>query len=136
MCHMRDECIKALDDIIKRKNVKTVLEYGGGESTLFFSKRVEKVYTVEHNLKWVRQADNVIHILTLNKDEYVRAMGVEANLTLIDGIYRKECYERIKGTRTIICIHDYPRDKGFYEIGEHDRYGSLSISKNHCVNVR
>ena len=46
-------------DWLKKKiyngDIKTVFEYGAGESTLFFQDRVNQVVTVEHNETWFKR---------------------------------------------------------------------------------
>lgn len=48
---------KLLSDLIN-KNFD-VLEYGSGASTFWFSKRVKKIYTIEHNFEWFRKIDKI-----------------------------------------------------------------------------
>jgi len=39
----------------------TVFEYGSGGSTLFFSKRVKKVVSIEHDARWYKQVSHVLN---------------------------------------------------------------------------
>lgn len=51
---------KALDELIKKHNVKTVLEIGSflGKSTAFFAKRVDKVICVDPFVMWAEGMKN------------------------------------------------------------------------------
>lgn len=83
----------------KLKSNFLVLEYGGGNSTIFFQKRVGKVYTVEDNKQWFHymaeriKSDNVNIIFANDKEEYIQSMKnviTDAELIVVDGLYRGE----------------------------------------------
>jgi len=114
-CHMSFKSSAGLESLIKDFNIKSVLEYGGGKSTFFFSNRVEVVYTVEHVPAWVKRAKNVTHILTWGKpvqvEEYVKLAPSfrHFDLVLVDGIYRDECFNYMleQDWWKILCVHDW-----------------------------
>lgn len=130
-CHMEEKCIDALRLLISQYGIKTVLEFGGGYSTKFFSELVDKVYTVEHNPKWVFSVDNGVVLITNDPDEYSNGFrNIEMDLILIDGKYRAECFASVL-TRSwkILAIHDYNRDAHFYQDLSYEmiRHGSLAV---------
>jgi hypothetical protein len=77
----------------------TVLEYGSGASTSYWSRRVRKVASVENNGDWYRSATpeklrNVDLVLSEVPEEYPeagRSFGDQFGLVLIDGIEREQC---------------------------------------------
>jgi len=79
-----------------------VCEYGAGHSTLWWGKRVEKVFAVEHNRRWCaylqsRISGNVrLQLVDPNRYvdvpmEYVRQVGRKFDICVIDGIKREQC---------------------------------------------
>jgi len=50
-----------IDFIIERlRNEFNIFEFGSGNSTLFFAKRVMEVTSVEHNIEWYKKLKNKI----------------------------------------------------------------------------
>lgn len=90
---------------------KTVWEFGGGNSTIWWAKKCKHVYSVESNWQWwdyvhkkgeevgvhnfdcelseVNEGDQV------NKDKYVRALLKyrDPDIVVVDGILRNECLQ-------------------------------------------
>jgi hypothetical protein len=79
----------------------TLLEFGSGNSTLFWSERVNEIVSLEHNIEWfeklrIKIPENVELILTSSKSpqEYLsilNKMQKKFELIVIDGIFRNEC---------------------------------------------
>jgi hypothetical protein len=77
---------------------RTVLEFGAGASSMYFSKRVEKVVSVEDDRNWYNRVlankpSNLTLILAETKDLYinVRYEKLSFDLVLVDGQFREEC---------------------------------------------
>ena len=64
-----------LDSIIN-KNM-TVFEYGSGGSTLYFSKRVSKVYSIENDEGWYNFLNKRIHNTKINNIDDTLIKGIE-----------------------------------------------------------
>ncbi len=91
----------ALDEILTWDLAgKTVLEWGGGESTAWWASKARTVATVEHDPTWAfdltcsSHRGNVI-VLAVTGDDvatYARIPeGIAPNVVCIDGLYRTEC---------------------------------------------
>lgn len=82
----------------------TILEYGGGSSTLFWARRVREVVTVEHDRRWAQyisgkfaEFSNINLLVAPAGPEYERApekLQKRFDLAVVDGIRRFECAER------------------------------------------
>lgn len=82
------------------KNLK-IFEYGAGNSTLYFSQRVQEVHSVESNLHWYEKIKNECNTNTFiyyESDKSLRlysekpaSIGKKFDIFLVDGLYRKEC---------------------------------------------
>lgn len=79
---------------------KSILEWGIGNSTLFFSSRCLSIDSVEHNDEWFNKISNQLptnstgHLVT--KEEYANfpfTLNRKFDLIIVDGINRKECLE-------------------------------------------
>ena len=78
-----------------------VFEFGSGNSTLFFAKRVKEVTSVEHNIEWYNKLKNKIpgnSNLVLSKsdssEDYsagLKQSNKKYDLIIIDGIHRVDC---------------------------------------------
>lgn len=91
-------CIYLLDQRVN--NSMKVFEFGSGYSTLWFSKRVKQIVSVEHNSKWANIISNKLPDngkIVLVKDEMKYPMEVMRhglfNIILVDGIMRNECIQ-------------------------------------------
>ena len=78
---------------------KSVFEYGSGNSSLFFAKRVKNLISVEDDLKWFEANKNKLSanqtIIFADKAiDYIHAIEKSKNtfdLIIIDGSHRPEC---------------------------------------------
>jgi hypothetical protein len=97
----------SIDFLALRLNKKmTVLEFGSGNSTLYFAERVNQIISIEHNKSWY---DNISKQTPANskmifvKDENpktylepIKMSSIKYDIVIVDGIYRNEClYESI-----------------------------------------
>ena len=90
-----------LEFITDRLNTDiTIFEFGSGNSTLFFAKRVNHVISIEHNVEWFNNLKekippNVELIFSESEDadEYVSISRKKSksDFVFIDGINRVEC---------------------------------------------
>lgn len=114
----------------------TLLEWGSGNSTIYFSGLVKKVITIEHDMDWLNMVKTVIgaynienietHYIAAHspepipcryeqfKDyiEYVKKNQLNFTKVLIDGRARKYCAKSIYDyidENVIIFIHDFNR---------------------------
>lgn len=114
----------------------TLLEWGSGNSTIYFSGLLKKVVTIEHDIDWLETIKNVIngygisnietHYVKANspnpipcryeqfKDyiEYVKKNELKFSKVLIDGRARKYCAKSIYDyidENVIVFIHDFNR---------------------------
>ena len=76
---------------------KVMLEWGAGNSSLFFSKRVKQLYSIEHNKDWYETTKGYRienQTLILAEENYAK-VAIDTDITfdviLIDGIEREEC---------------------------------------------
>lgn len=97
-----------------------VLEWGSGNSTLYWSRRARTVMTVEHSPEWFASieaqvdVDRVTCILATTAHDYVGAPGKRMfDVVVIDGIYRELCVEAAPGVL---------RDGGLLIVDDSDRY--------------
>lgn len=58
------------DFLIKNKNL-IVFEYGSGGSTIFFSKRVKKLISIEHNRAWYQVISRILQEKNIQNCEYL-----------------------------------------------------------------
>ncbi len=79
-----------------------VFEYGSGNSTLWFSKKVHHIDSVEHDKEWYEQIKNnipqnvTLYYKQLESDEYEKTILETPNqydMVIIDGRKRMECAE-------------------------------------------
>jgi predicted O-methyltransferase YrrM len=109
---------------------KTMLEWGAGGSTLFFSKFVKKYISIEHDEGWYNEVkakigDNVElhHVLnneprTIPTDpkqfedyiNYVDTLNQKYDIVLVDGRARPECAKKVipyLKENAIVIMHDF-----------------------------
>jgi len=112
-----------IDFLTERLNNKlNIFEFGSGNSTLFFAKRIKHVTSVEHNVEWYNKLirkipDNVNLLLskTDTEDDYVGLIKLSKNkfdIVFIDGIHRNECSHsavEILSERGVIVLDDSER---------------------------
>jgi len=91
-----------IDFIIERLNKEfNVFEFGSGNSTLFFTKRVKQVSSVGHNNVWYNKLkskipgnSNLILPKPDSSGDYIAILkqsNKKFDLIIIDGIHRNEC---------------------------------------------
>lgn len=128
LSYKRKESVDALGDPIpwltysfldflhgRLTNQMTLFEYGSGNSTLYFSKKVKKVDSVEDDLDWLNKINSLlpdnatIHHHSLDSADYERAIlknEEKYDIILIDGRKRVACIknsiERVKSDGVII----------------------------------
>jgi len=103
-----------------------VLEYGSGNSSLFFAKRVANVVSVEHDRTWFaymceRVPDNVeiVYRALEVKDQYVQDClnrGQVFDLAIIDGKERVACIKQLLASAAlsqqgVIVVDDAEREE-------------------------
>lgn len=116
---------------------KVMLEWGSGNSSLFFSKKVKNIYSIEHDENWY----NKIKGMNIDNQKIIWAdsnyelkpeeLNISFDIILIDGIKREACSEKAhsmltKGGLIILDNSDrHPnialkyRDLGFIEVDFH-----------------
>jgi len=128
--------ISFLDTIINSN--WSVFEWGSGHSTIWWSKRIKKITSVESNSTWYNIIKNEIEqnvTLQLHneKDKYIKSIHENSQLydaIIIDGRHRNECAEeaikhvkeegiiifdnsdRLKYNNSILSL----QDQGFYRL--------------------
>lgn len=82
-----------------------VVEWGSGQSTLWFANHVAEVVAIEHDESWFRGLrdqlpSNATVLLRSRREEYLSAVEhVEGfDLAVIDGLYRNDCASAALGT--------------------------------------
>lgn len=109
-------------------NDLVLFEFGSGNSTLFFAKRVKKVISIEHNKEWHQivnkvKPQNVELILTKSDsiDDYLKyfsQLNDKVDVVIIDGLHRNECmikvFEKLS-ERGVIILDDSERHE--YKLG-------------------
>lgn len=102
-----------------------VFEYGSGNSTLWWSRRVEKVTSVEDDEAWFKKitdslsAKNVKFILEKDREKYSSMAGNDSDIFIVDGKYRKDCLEHVVNLGGVMLILDnsdwYPSSVRFLQ---------------------
>lgn len=99
----------------------SLFEFGCGNSTLFFSKRVKEITSVEHDPEWlklvvVNKHPNSTLILADKKEDEYSASVINVNkkfdLIFIDGLFRNDCTKNsinCLSERGVIVIDDSER---------------------------
>ncbi len=79
-------------------NDKTVLEWGAGNSSLFFSARAKIICSIEHNLEWYNKISSFKianqDLQYRDESKYVEAIkdfNRKFDVIIIDGILREKC---------------------------------------------
>ncbi len=108
-------------DFIKERLYKELIifEFGSGNSTIFFAKRVKSVIAAEHNAKWYEEVkDKVpnnaeVKLVTLTNYENSIDITKQYDIIIIDGERRNECIKNsIKALNKsgIIILDDSERE--------------------------
>ena len=119
---MADKEIEIINDLIKERKPEICLEWGSGNSTLYFPKRhkcIQKWLAMEHNKRYFELlADKIskraeIKVVDGKNDYISYPLDFQSpDFILIDGQYRDECLDvafRIAKEDTIILLHDSGR---------------------------
>lgn len=114
-------------DVISKWDLsdKVVVEWGGGDSTIWWAKKAKEVYSVDHNLEWAKYVMDKMYELELKnyvnihipthegdqtetRNEYVEYYKrVKPNICIVDGVHRYECAEyAVKVLKPEILIID------------------------------
>lgn len=76
---------------------KIMLEWGSGNSSLFFSKRVKQLYSIEHDEDWYKKVkkfnikNQVLEIANSDYEIKPKSFNKGFDIILIDGIKREAC---------------------------------------------
>lgn len=108
---------------IKEKNLKTILEYGGGASTYWFLKMLNlKVTTIEDNIEWIKLLKNKIEKTNFYKNWNIEAVSPDE---IID--YNIKWDEHPKYWKTYVS-----------KIFNYDKFDVIVIdgkSRNECIKT-
>lgn len=129
-------------------------EWGGGQSTPWLAKRVPagKVYTVEHDQKWVdriagycKKYQNVRIIKQAKDDRHyvsvLKGIATRPTVYLIDGYHRPECLKLVMELALsgdlVVCDDalDYVDLVEELRLAEHGRYHTFSM-EHPCKGTR
>lgn len=102
---LTDQALDFLEEYLQKKNDLTMLEFGTGSSTLWFSSRVQRLVSIEHDIRWyphvqeelARQGRTNIDYRLVRSSYYNECDTFADNyfdLILVDGKDRVECVER------------------------------------------
>ena len=92
----------SIDFLNKRLNKKlNVFEFGSGNSSLFFAKRVNRVISVEHNKQWFNKIktslpgnSEIKSVESKSSDQYLKPLKTadeKFDIIIVDGTFRNEC---------------------------------------------
>jgi len=108
----------------KLKSSHTVLEFGSGNSTLFFAEVVKRVVSFEHNTEWYEKllpkAPQNVELITASdgsSKEYLdglKNLSEKFDLVIVDGLFRKACLSESLNLITdngIIILDDSERNE-------------------------
>lgn len=101
-----------------------ILEWGSGNSTLYFSKRCKSITTIEHDLSWKKKVESKIkkmgsdnvEIIHVPLDDYLSVVAKKErnyDIVIVDGKRRCEC---------LFKAHELLNDNGFIILDNSDRY--------------
>ena len=136
---MRQNCFNGLEKIIKKYDVKTVLEFGSGYSSYWFAERVEKLYTVDTNPRWLPQNLNNTICIQINRSKVnfdkITSIRKDYDLVLVD-CYSQNDLRQISANYVmdnldwkILCIHDWGRDRKKYDRERLSKFEQISCGE-------
>ncbi len=121
---MADKEIEIIDKILDDKRPKRCLEWGSGNSTVYFASKhpeIERWIAIEHNKTYLellseRLPKNAEIMVIENSDSYIHEpQSMEKfDFILVDGQLRDECLEvafNITNKGAIILLHDAGRQE-------------------------
>lgn len=102
---LTDEAIAFLEGYFEHNKHVTLLEFGTGSSTLWFSRHAEKVISVEHDQRWYNHVEQELknrsiqnveyHLLQKNYYTFCDTLpAASIDFVLVDGKDRLACVER------------------------------------------
>jgi hypothetical protein len=114
----------AIDFLKERLNHGlSLLEFGSGNSTLFFAERTKKIISLEHNKDWHQKISSklpenveLINTSSATDKDYLQPLvenSIKFDVIIIDGIYRNECIMNSinhLSERGVIILDDSERD--------------------------
>jgi len=113
---------------------KKVLEFGSGNSSIFWSKRCKNLTSIEHNKDWYNTVKEKINsnnskLILTDENNYVNICNKsdKFDIIIIDGIKRRECAEHVKN-----CIQT---DTGIIILDNSDRYPKTSKFLRENLNL-
>jgi hypothetical protein len=148
-------------DFLKYRNYqnKSVLEFGGGQSTLWWANRAKHVVTLEGELAWYQRIRNTMpdnvdlsHVTMADRSANVEAVNAtlaskpfsEYDVVVIDGLFREEMVDvacRVLAPNGII-ICDNAEGYGIYGrfkergLDRVDFYGNApGVALPHCTSI-
>lgn len=99
----------------------TVLEFGSGASSQYFSRKVKYIVSIENDRDWYNKLladkpENLTLILAETRDSYIniQQQDMRFDLVLVDGEFREEClFKSIKylSERGVILLDDTNADE-------------------------
>lgn len=99
-----------------------IFEFGSGNSTLFFAKRVKQVTSVEHDIQWYNKLitkvpgnSNLILAESDSVEDYTAVLkqsSLKFDLIIIDGIHRVDC---------CLCASKYLTENGVIVLDDSER---------------
>lgn len=122
------------------QNLRGIIEWGAGNSTLWYQEQNLKVWSIEHNIRWVNKIrphlkENVTLLFAQNKEDYTNPSVdfSNADLIVIDGIYRNECTESL--LRNIYKGEVHKRFYILFDDAQRMEYAeSIELLKKFCVD--
>ena len=142
---MSSQEIQLIESFLKPN--MTMLEWGSGGSTVTFSKKVSKYYSIEHVKDWYSKVDKELDNLNLKSKvtnvliepdyprtiptkyeefktyiEYVDQLNIKFDAVLIDGRARAQCAERVLGylnPGAVVFIHDFWQRPQYHSVLEY-----------------
>jgi len=98
------ESVRLLENLLKKDDI--FLEFGSGQSTQWFAKRVGQITSIESDAKWYQKVSldlknyqNFTYIFADNQKDYLAIfdkIGSESiDICLVDGFYRLDCLLKV-----------------------------------------
>jgi hypothetical protein len=114
----------------------TILEFGSGQSTLYWSARAKKVVSYEHNVAWLKKMQQKVPpgadlrlFTSLEALENLSALPTQPDLVLVDGWERESCVRK--------CLAVFGTEP-FYVLDNSERYTDIRrlFSGSGCTEIR
>ena len=111
-----------------------VFEWGSGGSTIFFSKRVQAVVTIEHDTKWYSAVNRQLRLSNTRNVRLVLCNPEESKTR--EGAYTStdEAYKGLSFRRYVDAIEIYP--DGFFDLVVVDGRARASCLSHALVKIR